>query len=85
MAPALHEGFPAQPWVSPPIYAEHKPLALRSPPPTNSQSCWRATRMCARMRADTHCGLCAMLLAVPALPGLPQVGWCAWPAGGPFQ
>ena len=42
-----------------PLYhAEHKPPALRSPPPTSSQSRWRAARMCPRMRAATARAVC---------------------------
>ena len=51
-------------------HSEHKPPALRSPLPTNSQPCWRAARMCARVRADTARAHCC----VPALPGVPQAG-----------
>ena len=34
-------------------HADIEPPALRTFPPTNSQSCWRAARMCARVRGDT--------------------------------
>ena len=57
----------------PRYHAEHKPPALRSPrPPTASPAGGRPA--CAPGCALTQPGLSAVLLAVPALPGVPQAG-----------
>ena len=89
VAPAL-EGCPAQPWVAQ-YHAEHKPSGLRSSTPTNSQSRWRAARMCIRMRAATAradsfaagCA-CAARCVASGLASIASHSRCHKPLDGPL-